>query len=112
MTISPRVVLFCVSLAIAAPVFAADESGAPETIRVASTESVAAGAEGHRFAFVLIKSATGACYSVVPPGGEGMVAGDAYAVVGASQIDDTTRAEMSKGHADCKIVEVVARVAK
>jgi hypothetical protein len=89
----------------------ADQGAAPETIKVASAESVAAGETDHKFAFVLIKSESGKCYAVVPPGGEGMVAGDSYAVVAATDADQATRDFMTKDHPTCKVVDVVARVA-
>ena len=120
MTTSPRVLFFCVSFVLAAAAFAADppdvsgiadQGTAPETIKVASTESVAAGAPDRKFAFVLIKAESGQCYAVVPPGGEGMVAGDSYAVVAATDADPATRNFMTKDHPGCKVVDVVARVA-
>jgi len=45
-------------------------------------------------------------------GSGGMTAGDSYAVVAATGVSDFARAEMTKGHPDCKVVDVVARVAK
>lgn len=115
MTISPCNLIFCVSMAIATTAFAADppdQPGAPETVRVASTESVSVGSEAQKFAFMLVKSDAGKCYAVTPPGGEGMTAGDSYAVVAATGVSDFARAEMTKGHPDCKVVDVVARIAK
>lgn len=115
MTIAPRLLFSCLSMTFATAAFSADPSdapGAPETIRVASVESVAAGEEGRKFAFKLVKTEAGACYAVVPPGGEGMLAGDSYAVVAAADIDDATRAALSKDRPTCRVVEVVARVAK
>jgi hypothetical protein len=61
---------------------------------------------------MLVKSESGQCYAVAPPGGEGMTAGDAYAVVAATDVSDVTRAEMTKDHPNCKVVDVVARIAK
>jgi len=119
MTISPRVLLSCMSFVLATAAFAADPpaasdqgGGAPETVKVASAETVAAGAAEHKFAFVLIKTESGRCFAVAPPGGEGMTAGDSYAVVAATGVSDFARAEMTKGHPDCKVVDVVARIAK
>lgn len=119
MTMSPRVLLAGASFAFAANALAADppaapdrSGSAPETVRVASTESVAAGQEGRKFAFVLVKSESGACYAIAPPGGEGMTAGDRYAVVPANDVSDATRAEMTKDHPTCKVVDVVARIAR
>ena len=118
MTISARALTVCVSLAVTSaapavePPLAVDQGAAPETIRVTSAEAVAAGEEGHKFAFMLIKADSGRCYAVVPPGGEGMAAGDAYAVVAASDVDDTTRTLMTKDHPGCTVVNVVARVAR
>jgi hypothetical protein len=117
MTTALRVLLTCVSFVFATVALAADppdtsdQAGAPETVKVASAETVNAD-EQHTFAFTLVKSASGKCYAVTPPGGEGITAGDAYAVVAATGVSDETRAEMTKGHPDCKVVDVVARVAK
>jgi hypothetical protein len=119
MTISPRVLLTCISFVFATVAIAADPpsapdqgGGAPQTVKVASAESIAAGAEDHKFAFVLIKSDSGECFAVAPPGGEGLMADDSYAVVAATGVSDFERAEMTKGRANCKVVDVVARVAK
>jgi len=118
MTISPRVLLSFVSIALAMAAFAADapdtsaEGGAPETVKVASVESVTVGADERKLTFVLLKSGSGQCYAVAPPGGEGMIAGDAYAVVAANGIPDEVRAEITKARPACKVVDVVARVAK
>jgi hypothetical protein len=121
MTISPRVLPCCLSFAVATAALAADppdvssvadQGSAPETVKVASAESVAAGAPDRKFAFVIIKSEAGQCYAVVPPGGEGIVAGDSYALVAATDADQTTRDFMTKDHPNCKVVDVVARVAK
>jgi hypothetical protein len=118
MTTSPRVLLSCVSFVFATaalaadPPSASDQPGAPETVKVASAESVSAGTDDSKISFTLVKSGSGKCYLVAPPGGEGMTAGDAYAVVAATDVPDATRSEMTKGHPNCKVVEVVARVAK
>jgi hypothetical protein len=118
MTTFPRVLLSCVSFVFATaalaadPPSASDQPGAPETVKVASAESVSVGADDNKITFTLVKSESGTCYVVAPPGGEGMTAGDAYAVVAATDVSDAMRAEMTKGHANCKVVEVVARVAK
>lgn len=115
MTISPRNLIFCVSMAIATTAFAADppdQPGAPETVRVASAESVSVGSEAQKFAFMLVKSDAGKCYAVTPPGGEGMTAGTAYIVVAAAGVPDDVLAAMTKSHPGCNIVDVVARVAK
>jgi hypothetical protein len=118
MTIAPRVLFACAVLAAAAPAFADDTSdlvsagGTPETITVASADSAAIGAEDHRITFVVVKAENGACYAVLPPGGEGIVAGDRYAVVAANDVTDAMRADLAKAHRDCKPVNVVARIAK
>ena len=121
MTMSPRVLPCCLSFAFATAALAADppdvsgiadQGAAPETVKVASAETVAAGAPDRKFAFVILKSEAGQCYAVVPPGGEGIVAGDSYAVVPATDADAATREFMTKGHSNCKVVDVVARVAK
>jgi Tfp pilus assembly protein PilW len=117
MTKALRIVLLSAPFAFASAAFAADppssdQAAAPETVKVASAESVAAGDADHRFAYMLVKSESGQCYAIAPPGGEGMTAGDRYMVVAATDVSEATRAEMTKGHAHCKVVNVVARVAK
>lgn len=112
MTMSPRVLFCCVSMAFATAAFAVDEPGAPETVKVASAEAMSGGAGEGKFTFMLVKSEAGKCYAVAPPGGEGMTAGDAYIVVAADGVPEDALAEMKKGHPDCKVVDVVARVAK
>jgi hypothetical protein len=118
MTISPRVLLACVSFACATaalavdPPMAIDQGSAPETVKVVSAETASAGTGEQAFSFALIKSDSGQCYAVVPPGGAGVVAGDTYAVVASTDTSDPRRADMQKAHPTCKVVEVVARLAK
>ncbi len=89
---------------------AADEPGAPHTIKVAAAESVEEGEAGERRStFMLVHSDQGTCYAVAPPGGEGMVAGDSYVVVQASGVDDALKQKLTSDHPGCAIVDVVAR---
>jgi hypothetical protein len=92
---------------------AADESGAPQTIRIATTEPVEEGVAGERRAtFVLAHTDQNACFAIAPPGGEGIEVGDAYIVVAASQVDEPLKQQLAKDHPGCKLVDVVARSVK
>jgi hypothetical protein len=104
--------VFATAALAADPPGATDQPGAPETMKVASVESANAGTGDDAFAFTLVKSESGRCYAVAPPGGEGMTAGESYAVVAATDMSDVMRAGIAKDHPDCKVVDVVARVAK
>jgi hypothetical protein len=92
---------------------AADEPGAPQTIKVAAAELVEEGAAGERRAtFVIVHDDQNACFAIAPPGGEGIDAGDGYVVVPASGVDDALKRKLAKDHPGCKLVDVVARAVK
>lgn len=105
-------------LACAAPVAAAaadesrpgDTSDAPTTITVTEAEPVEEGEPGdRRSTFVIVQTEQGACYAVAPPGGEGMVAGESYLVVAASDVDDALKQKLAVDRPGCVLVDVVAR---
>src|SRR6185312_12699252 len=94
--------------ALPSPARAADEPGAPQTIRIASAEPVEEGVAGERRGtFVLVRTDHDACFAIAPPGGEGLEAGDAYVVVPASQVDEALKQKLAKDHPGCTLVDVV-----
>ena len=113
MTILVRLSL-CASLMLAPAACIADEpSGAPQTIKIVSSDVVQEGAAGDRHStFTLVQSEQGKCYAIAPPGGEGMVAGESYVVVAASSVDDALKQRLATDHPGCMIVDVVARAMK
>lgn len=93
----------------------ADElsAGAPQSIKIVSADVVEEGAKGDRQStFTLVQSEQGKCYAIAPPGGEGMVAGERYVVVAASDVDDALKQRLAADHPGCALVDVVARAAR
>jgi hypothetical protein len=114
MTILVRFSLFA-SAMLASGACIADEPapGAPRSIRIVSADVVEEGAKGDRQStFTLVQSEQGACYAIAPPGGEGIVAGESYVVVAASDVDDALRQRLATDHPRCALVDVVARAMK
>ena len=114
MTILVRLLLVASSI-LASTACIADElpAGAPQTIRVVSANVVEEGAAGDRQStFTLVQSDQSKCYAIAPPGGEGLVAGEAYVVVAASDVDDALKKRLASDHPGCTLVDVVARARK
>jgi hypothetical protein len=114
MTILARLPL-CASLMLASTACIADESapGAPQTIRIASVDTIEEGAAGDRQStFRLVQSEQNKCYAIAPPGGEGMLAGESYVIVAASDVDDALKQRLATDHPGCAPVDVVARAMK
>jgi hypothetical protein len=101
----------CALLILASAACIADEpSGAPQTIKIVSADVIQEGAAGdRRSTFTLVQSEQGTCYAIAPPGGEGMIAGESYAVVPSNSVDDALKQKLAADHPKCAIVDVVAR---
>jgi hypothetical protein len=114
MTILVRISLGAASM-LASTAGIADEGspGAPQTIRIVSADVVEEGAAGDRQStFTLVQAEQGKCFAIAPPGGEGMLAGESYVVVAASDVDDALKQRLATDHPGCTLVDVVARAMK
>ena len=114
MTILVRISLGA-ALMLAGSACIADElaPGAPQTIRIVSADVVEEGAAGDRQStFTLVQAEKGQCFAIAPPGGEGLVAGESYVIVAASDVDDALRHRLATDHPGCTLVDVVARAMK
>ena len=114
MTILVRISLGAASM-LASTACIADEGrqGAPQTIRIVSADVVEEGAAGDRQStFTLVQAEQGKCYAIAPPGGEGVLAGESYVVVAASDVDDALKQRLATDHPGCTLVDVVARAMK